>query len=226
MVRNQTQCDLHTWNQTHDIGRRRSLGDGGSRRFLEVSESSSCVEVLNSSSKSTIRREPEVLRDVKPENDDDVSITVCGIENSEVTTRSECSIFLVVLADGRDKLQGNEELDVSVSSQLASPRATSGMSSHFNISDTTVNEGQSAYTEAKDYAVSVASRLESQAELTFGNITSYIDKSDTNKTVNDGQAENCGESKLISADFASIWLPNFLHINTTMYCLGRHCVVF
>ncbi|KAL4586444.1 hypothetical protein LXL04_011080 [Taraxacum kok-saghyz] len=168
---------------------------------VEVSESSSCVEMLNSSSKSTIRREPEVLRDVKPENDDDVSITVCGIENSEITTRSECSIFPVVLTDGRDNLQGNEEIDVSVSSQLASPRATSGMSSHFNISDTTVNEGQSAYTEAKDYAVSVASRLESQAELTFGNITSYIDKSDTNKTVNDGQAENCGESKLISADF-------------------------
>ncbi|CAH1416722.1 unnamed protein product [Lactuca virosa] len=168
---------------------------------VEVSESSSCVEMLNSSSKSTIRREPEVLKDVKAENDDDVSITVCGIENSEVTTRSECPIFPVELTDRRDELQGNEEIDASVSSRLASPREKFGMNSHFKQSDTTINEGQSAYSEAKDYAVSVASRPKSQPDPASANITSYISKSDTSKTVNDPQAENCGESKLISADF-------------------------
>ncbi|KAL7607475.1 hypothetical protein Lser_V15G15357 [Lactuca serriola] len=168
---------------------------------VEVSESSSCVEMLNSSSKSTIRRQPEVLKDVKAENDDDVSITVCGIENSEVTTRSECSIFPVELTDRRDELQGNEEIDASVSSRLASPREKFGMNSHFKLSDTTINEGQSAYSEAKDYAVSVASRPKSQPDPASANITSYISKSDTSKTVKDPQAENCGESKLISADF-------------------------
>ncbi|KAI3497985.1 hypothetical protein L1887_33660 [Cichorium endivia] len=171
------------------------------QKEVEVSESSSCVELHNSSSKSTIRREPTVLKDEKAENDDDVSITVCGMENSEVTTRSECSIFPVEVTDGRDKLQGNEEIDVSVSSRLASPRAKFGTNSRFKVSDTTVNEGQSAYTEEKEYAVSVASRLKSQPDPTSEDINSCINKSDTNKTVNDGQAENCGESKLISADF-------------------------
>ncbi|KVH97449.1 Cyclin, C-terminal domain-containing protein [Cynara cardunculus var. scolymus] len=168
---------------------------------VELSESSSCVELFNSSSKSVVRKGPAVLKDAKAENDDEVSVTVCGIDNSEVTTRSECSFFVEDI-NGRDKLQGNEETDVvSVSSRLASPQTKMGTTSHFRLSDITVSEGQSAYTNAKDYAVSVASRLKSQPDPKSEKITSYINKAETNKTLNDDQAENCGESKLISADF-------------------------
>ncbi|KAI3719863.1 hypothetical protein L6452_20768 [Arctium lappa] len=168
---------------------------------VELSESSSCVELLNSSSKSIVQKGPEVLKDAIAENDDEVSVTVCGIDNSEVTTRSECSFFLENV-NGRDRLQGNEETDVvSVSSRLASPQAKFGITSHFKLSDITGSEGQSAYTKAKDYAVSVASRLKSHPDPKSEKITSYINKSETNKTVDNDQAENCGESKLISADF-------------------------
>ncbi|KAJ9563720.1 hypothetical protein OSB04_008880 [Centaurea solstitialis] len=134
---------------------------------VEFSESSSCVELVNSSSKSVVRKGlgPAVLKEAKAENDDEASVTVCGIENSEVTTRSECSIFPVDV-NGRDKqlLQGNEETDVvSVSSRLASsPQAKFGITSQFRLPD--ITEGQSAYTKAKDYADSVASRLKSHPD--------------------------------------------------------------
>ncbi|KAI3818372.1 hypothetical protein L1987_12178 [Smallanthus sonchifolius] len=54
--------------------------------------------------------------------------------------------------------------------------------------------------EKEDYAGSVASRLESHPEPKSGDITSF-NNSVTDGTVNDDQAENYGESKLISAEF-------------------------
>ncbi|KAK1412103.1 hypothetical protein QVD17_33090 [Tagetes erecta] len=163
---------------------------------VELSEASSCVELLNSSSKSIIRKGPTVLRDSKLEND------VLGIENSEITTRSESSVFQKELTDGRDNLQRNEETDVvSVSSRRVSPQLKFDSTSRFKLSDATINEGQSAYSNAKDYAESAASRLESLTVPKSGEITSYVNNSVTNETLNDDQAENCGESKLISTEF-------------------------
>ncbi|KAJ0669328.1 putative cyclin domain-containing protein [Helianthus annuus] len=191
---------------------------------LELSEASSCVELLNSSSKNVIRKGsvvfkaeaennvyeiensevttrsecsvfPKLLTDgsgrdnlqVNEENDV-VSVlrenTVCEIENSEVTTRSECSVFPKLLTDGsgRDNLQVNEENDVvSVSSRRVSPKPKSESTSRFKLSDATINEGES-----------VASGFE---------ITSYVNNSVTDGTVNDDEVENCGESKLISSEF-------------------------
>lgn len=141
---------------------------------FEVSEASSCVELLNSSSKSLIRKGSEVLKSVKCENDDavsvSVSVSVFGIENSDVTTRSECSIVPKPLRNGRDI-----ETDVvSVSSsRLLSPQA---------------KFEESAYTTA----ISGPSRVDSACTKV------------SETTVNQGQTvndENYGESKLISLDF-------------------------
>ncbi|KAI3796287.1 hypothetical protein L1987_38954 [Smallanthus sonchifolius] len=164
---------------------------------VELSESESCVDLCNSSSKNVIRKGPAVLKYAETENDDEVSVDACGIENSEVTTRSECSIFPKELTSGR-----NEEADVvSVSSRRDSPEAKFRTTSHFKLSDSTINEGQSACSHAKDYADSVASRVESHPAPKSGEITTYINNSVTNRTVNDDEGENCGESNLISADF-------------------------
>ncbi|KAK9074440.1 hypothetical protein SSX86_007038 [Deinandra increscens subsp. villosa] len=163
---------------------------------VELSESSSCVELVNSSSKSIIRKGPTTLRDAETEND------VLGIENSEVTTRSECSVFPNEVTDGRDILQGDEKTDVvSVSSRRASPQANFGTISDLKLPDAAINEGQSAYSKTEDYAESVASHLESRPAPKIDEINSYINNSVTDKTVDDDQTENCGESKLISAEF-------------------------
>ncbi|KAK9051209.1 hypothetical protein SSX86_027837 [Deinandra increscens subsp. villosa] len=161
---------------------------------VELPESSSCVELCHSSSKNVIRKGPAVLRCAEAENDDEVSVNICGIENSEVTTRSESSVFP----------KGDEEISVvSVSSRRDSPGAKFGTTSHFKLADTTINEGQSGVSKATDYADSVASRpAESHSAPKSIEITSYINNNSvTNVTVNDDQAENCGESKLISSQF-------------------------
>ncbi|KAL8227707.1 hypothetical protein R6Q57_015291 [Mikania cordata] len=82
------------------------------------------------------------------------------------------------VTDGIDDLQGNEETDVvSVFSRRESPQAKK--------SDTPINE---------------ASCLQSLPTPKSGEITSYINNSFANNIVTDDQAENYGESKLISAD--------------------------
>ncbi|KAD4982944.1 hypothetical protein E3N88_19615 [Mikania micrantha] len=160
---------------------------------VEFSESSSCVELCDSSAKNVIRKRPAVFRFVEAENYDETSVAICGIENSEITTRSECSVFPKEVTDGIDDLQGNEEIDVvSVFSRRESPQA--------KLSDTPTNEGQSAYSNEKEYADSVASCLQSRPTPKSGEITSYINNSFTNNIVTDDQAENYVESKLISAD--------------------------
>ncbi|XP_071735754.1 cyclin-SDS-like [Rutidosis leptorrhynchoides] len=166
---------------------------------IELSESSSCVDLANSSSKNVTRIGFDVLNDAKDENDVvSFDVDVVRIENSEITTRSESSVFPKISINGRDNLQYIEETDVvSVSSRLLSPRANEGQSSYtatksekinayITKSETneTVNEGQSALIAPKS-----------------GKIISHINKSELSNTINDDNRENCVESKLISVDF-------------------------
>ncbi|XP_071708912.1 cyclin-SDS-like [Rutidosis leptorrhynchoides] len=172
---------------------------------IEVSESSSCVDLVDSSSKNVIRKGFDALNYAKAENDVvSVSVDVAGIENSEITTRSECSVFPKFLINGRDNLQGIEETDVvSISSRLLSPQPKFA---------TIINEGQSAYTEPKSEKISAyvtkseTNETVNEGQSAFiapksGQIIPYINKSEVDETTHDDQPENCGESKLISDDF-------------------------
>ncbi|KAM0000163.1 putative cyclin domain-containing protein [Helianthus debilis subsp. tardiflorus] len=123
----------------------------------------------NLNSKKLIRKGDAALRYSDDDDEVSVSVAVSAIEKSEVTTRSECSVFQKEVTNGRDS-HNNEENDVvSVSSRRDSPEAKFGTTS-FNLSNTTIKDGESALKS-------------------------------TNITVNnDDETENCGESKLISAE--------------------------
>ncbi|KAJ0683158.1 putative cyclin domain-containing protein [Helianthus annuus] len=152
------------------FGEFRRITRSYSQKFkVELSEVSSCVELCDSSSKKLIRKGDAALR--YSDNADDevsVSVAVSAIEKSEVTTRSECSVFQKEVTNGRDSHKNEENDVVSVSSRRDSPEAKFGTTS-FNLSNTTINDGESALKS-------------------------------TNITVNDDETENCGESKLISAE--------------------------
>nr|XP_043626639.1 cyclin-SDS [Erigeron canadensis] len=191
------------------------LAENKKKDVVEVSESSSCVDFVNS---SLIRKG---FDDLNGENDV-VSVTFTGIKNSEVTTRSECSIFPKELRNEENDVV-SASVSVSVCSRVVSPLVKF---------ETTVNEGQSAYSEAKDDYVSVSSQpkfgttsycynLSNAATVNEGQsfvyslesapksgiLSSYNNnksnnKSEANETVNDDETEteNCGESKLIAVD--------------------------
>ncbi|KAD7116730.1 hypothetical protein E3N88_03998 [Mikania micrantha] len=101
---------------------------------VELSELSSCVELLNSSSKNIVRKGPADLRCEKSEND------VTGIENSEVTTRSECSVFPKELTDENAYAE-------SAASRLESHQKTGEINSFINdsVTNETLNDDKAEY---------------------------------------------------------------------------------
>ncbi|KAM0047869.1 hypothetical protein Hdeb2414_s0008g00268101 [Helianthus debilis subsp. tardiflorus] len=126
------------------FGEFRRITRSYSQKFkVELSEASSCVELCDSSSKKLIRIEDAALRYSDDDDEVSVSVAVSAIEKSEVTTRSECSVFQKEVTNGRDS-HNNEENDVvSVSYRRDSPEAKFETTS-FNLSNTTINEGESA----------------------------------------------------------------------------------
>ncbi|KAF5761987.1 putative cyclin [Helianthus annuus] len=152
------------------FGEFRRITRSYSQKFkVELSEASSCVELCDSSSKKLIRKGDAALRYSDDDDEVSVSVAVSAIEKSEVSTRSECSVFQKEVTNGRDSHKNEENDVVSVSSRRDSPEAKFGTTS-FNLSNTTINDSESALKS-------------------------------TNITVNnDDETENCGESKLISAE--------------------------
>ncbi|KAJ0462140.1 putative cyclin [Helianthus annuus] len=152
------------------FGEFRRITRSYSQKFkVELSEASSCVELCDSSSKKLIRKGDAALRYSDADDEVSVSVAVSAIEKSEVTTRSECSVFQKEVTNGRDGHKNEENDVVSVSSRRDSPEAKFRTTS-FNLSNTTSNDSESALKS-------------------------------TNITVNnDDETENCGESKLISAE--------------------------
>ncbi|MFS7997976.1 putative cyclin domain-containing protein [Helianthus anomalus] len=142
-------CDNSSSISTNNKSlKKRSFSDRNDAGFGEFRR-------ITRSSKKLIRKGDAALK-YSDDHDDEVSVSFV------------CSVFQKEVTNGKDS-HNNEENDVvSVSSRRDSPEAKFGTTS-FNLSNTTINEGESALKS-------------------------------TNITVNDHETENCGESKLISAE--------------------------
>lgn len=147
---------------------------------VEVSESSSCIDLANSSSKNVITKGYDADLDAKSVRNDEVEV-------------SECSVF--PLTD----VKLTEENDVvSVKSVVPYGVENSEVTSLFPVplTDGGDNEGESAYVKVSDDVTN------GKIKFTYGNNSN---NSETVKTVNDEQNNdnnnNCAESKINSVDF-------------------------